>query len=158
MGSLKLIFCAAGKEASPLQKVAGFFIRLLTWSQWSHVAVVDGDVVISAEFPRLKLMRLCELKRTHSTYAIVEFPCADPDAALAWAHSTVGLPYDWLALLGFIFRRDWHKPYKWFCVEHAITALEKGGSPVMRHDATWRITPQDGWLVSINVVEDSRCK
>ena len=53
----------------------------------------------------------------------------------------IGCPYDWSAIFGFAFSRDWHKDGDWFCSEAFEDSLEDAGDGLFRGGNYWRITP-----------------
>lgn len=124
-------------------------IRALTWSRFSHVALIDGEEVIEAVWPRVRIASLADVIASHSQgYAIADLYCADPAAAIAAARAQIGKPYDLGALAGILFRRDWQAGSRWFCSELVAWAFAQGGSPLFRADALSRITPQHLWMIS----------
>ena len=138
---MQVLFCRSNAIGSRL-------IRLLTWSDWSHVALVDGDRYVEATWPRVRESTLAEILAAHTEHQVVEIPCRDPQAALKWARAQVGLPYDLGALLGFLVHRDWTKPWRWFCSELVAEAFEEGGSPLFRANTIGRVTPQLLWMLA----------
>ena len=60
---------------------------------------------------------------------------------LGWATSQVGKPYDWVAILAFLPRTNWHDPGKWFCSELVAEAFKLKDSAIVDNRA-YRITPQ----------------
>jgi hypothetical protein len=64
--------------------------------------------------------------------------------ALRWALTQAGKPYDFSAICGIAFERDWHDSRRWFCSELIAAAFEVVGSPLLNPSANlWRITPRD---------------
>lgn len=53
----------------------------------------------------------------------------------------IGCPYDWSAVFGDVFTRDWHKKDSWFCSEAVEDSLEEAGDGLFREGNYWRITP-----------------
>jgi uncharacterized protein YycO len=154
MKSIQAIFCNATKGFFP--RVASYLIRFVTWGKWAHVAlIVDNNEVVSATWPRVKLMKLDQLKKTHGDWAIVEIPCKNPDKAVKWARSIVGLKYDTMALFGILIHHDYQSPLKWFCSESFAVYPAKGDSPIFRDDVKHTITPQMGWIICRNVIDRS---
>ena len=90
---MKVIFCTSNK-------IGAILIRGVTWSTWSHIGIIDGDKVIEAAWPRVRVVTLDEVISAHSRYIIVDIPCMDEKEALKAAYSQVGKPYDWTAILG----------------------------------------------------------
>lgn len=141
---MRLLFCTS--------KLPGALaIRAVTWSDWSHVAIIDGDEVIEATFPQgVRVAPLADVLAKHSKYAIVDFDCASEAAIIAAARGQLGKPYDWTALAGMLVHRDWQENDSWFCSELVAFAFDAAGHPLFRPDANARITPQHLWMLSPN--------
>jgi uncharacterized protein YycO len=121
-------------------------IRFITWSKFSHTALLTTDgTVIEARFPKVREVSLDEFLRDNGTVVAVDVPCHMPGEATKWARSQVGHAYDWSALFGFVFHRNWAHTGEWWCSELVAMAREKGLSPWFRNDAINRITPQHIW-------------
>lgn len=58
---------------------------------------------------------------------VVEIPTAKAPAIYRWARSQLGAPYDWSAILGFAFDRDWRADGRWECIEMVIRSFEVNG-------------------------------
>lgn len=138
--SLKVIFTCGKNIGSPL-------IRFLTWSPWSHVAILDGDYVVEASYPRVRRTPFKDYNKNHDPIEVCSFSCPDPQAAICFANQQVGKPYDFIALLGFLFHRNWADVRQWFCSELVACALEKGGRKLFRDELLTRVTPQHLWMI-----------
>lgn len=138
---MRVLFCTSKLPGAVL-------IRAVTWSQWSHVALVDGDEVIEATWPTVRVAPLAEVIAAHSAHVIVDLPCHSPDEVIKAARSQVGKPYDLTALFGLLMHRDWQEEDRWFCSELVAWAFSQGGSPLFRADALHRITPQLLWMLA----------
>lgn len=120
-----------------------WLIRMMTWSRWSHVSIVDGDTIIQAHaLHGVVRSSLAEAIDTAKRVELVRLPARDPAAVIAAAASQIGKPYDWTALLAFILRRDWQEDDSWFCSELVAWAFHRGGSPLFRADRISRVTPE----------------
>lgn len=137
---MRLLFCTSKKPGSML-------IRAFTWSAWSHVALVDGDEVIEAVWPRVRVAPLQAVLAAHSAHAFVDLPAEVGQRVIQAARSQVGKPYDWTALIGIVLRRDWQEGGSWFCSELAAWAMARGGAPLFRSDTLHRVTPQQLWML-----------
>lgn len=133
---MKVAFCRSNRLGS-------WLIRLLTFSKWSHVAVVfgqDDTSAIEAAVPRVRFTTLDKLRRTHTTVEVRELDITP--AAVLWMVAQVGKPYDFWALFAVVMPwRDWMEDDKWFCSE--LIARATG----LFEDAT-RVTPQMLYLLS----------
>lgn len=139
---MKVIYCANNKMTS-------WLIRMFTWSRFSHVVFVEDDeTIIDSTFTHSGVQRrlLSDIYREYSTIEVVEMPLPDEQAALAFARSQLGKPYDKTAILGFIFRRNWADEDAWFCNE-LIEAIAKAGGRTRFREALSRITPEMSWAV-----------
>lgn len=124
-------------------------IRAFTWSRWSHCAIIDGDDVIESKIPQGVIRRpLREFIKNCSEYKIVTFQVESRDAVIKAANSQLGKPYDYFAVIGMVFRRDWQDKNRWFCSEFVVYALSEGGYTVFRKERLSRVTPEHLWMVS----------
>lgn len=139
--SLKIIFCCGKNIGSPI-------IRFFTWSKFSHVAILDGDYVIEAAYPRVRRVPYSGYNKHHNPVVVCDFECPDPQSAINFANRQLGKPYDFLALLGFIFHRDWSRTTEWFCSELVTCALKAGGRNVFKDEFLDRVTPQNLWMIT----------
>lgn len=120
-----------------------WLIRLLTWSRWSHVSIVDGDTIIQAHALRGVIRTpLSEAIANAKECELVRLTARDPAAVVAAAASQIGKSYDWTALLAWLLRRDWQKDDSWFCSELVAWAFDKGRSALFRPDILQRVTPE----------------
>ncbi len=123
-------------------------IRAVTWSCWSHVALVDGDTVIEATAAHGVRRTLLMDALSHARdFAFADIACADPAAAIAAAASQIGKPYDYSALLGLYLHRDWQQDDAWFCSELVAWAFEKTQQPLLRSEVVRRVSPQHLWML-----------
>lgn len=127
-------------------------IRLATWSQWSHVAVVVGaDVIEATAAHGVRVAPLYEVMSGATKHAFANVACGDVRAQL-FLREQLGRPYDWTAVLGVFWHRDWQEDDSWFCSELVASAALRGGAVLVRKRQN-RITPEDVWT-SVAVVRD----
>jgi uncharacterized protein YycO len=138
---VRVLFCTSKLPGAAI-------IRAVTWSDWSHVAIVDGDEVIEATWPAVRVAPLAEVVAKHSRHTFAEIPCQDAAAVIAAVRSQVGKPYDLTALFGMLVRRDWQEADAWFCSELVAWAFAEAGAPLFRPEALYRITPQHLWMIA----------
>ncbi len=123
--------------------IGSLLLRAFLWSEWSHVAIVDGeDVIEAATGAGVRRRPLADLLAESSQYEIVDVPALSPASVIAAARTQIGKPYDWPGVLGIGFRRRWQDDDSWFCSELVAWAFHTSGCPLFRIDA-WRITPRD---------------
>lgn len=124
---------------------AGAVVRAATWSWCSHVGFkLDNGLVLDATPEYGVTVR--DAKDDDSTrYFRPLAPASHVARALQWAHGQVGKPYDWTAIFGMTFRRDWHTDKSgWFCSEFVCQAFEEAGWCLVRDSGQVdRITPRD---------------
>lgn len=140
---MKVLFCTSNNISSRL-------IRWVTWSSWSHVAIIDGDEVIEAVWPRVRVAPLADVLNSHTNYTVVNIPCPDEEAAISWALSQVGKPYDLFGMLGLGFNRDWQDDSKWWCSEFVTGGALNGRNQLFRDGLLHRINPQHLWMLNFN--------
>jgi len=101
-------------------------------------AVALGGVVRS---------KLADRQREDTRWIIMELPCVDPLAIIAAACSQLGKLYDYTAILGLGFHRDWQEMDSWFCSELVAWAFDEAGLPLFRREVLHRVTPQHLWML-----------
>lgn len=137
---LKVIFARNNKPISLL-------IQLVTWSRWSHVALVlegEHDDIIEARggFGVVRTsFHEFEQRYTHTEVAYI--PCEDSELAIRMIKSQLGKGYDDAAIFGTWFRTGWDNPLKWVCSE--LIAWSTG---LYRPELQSRVTPEDLWRIS----------
>jgi len=139
---MKVIYCSNNKLGS-------WLIRIFTWSRFSHVVYVEDQThIIDSTFTHGGVQRrlLADIYRDYTTIEEVNIEVPDEKAALDFARSQLGKPYDKTAILGFIFRRNWGDDSAWFCNEF-IEALAKAGGRLRFRERLSRITPQESYSV-----------
>lgn len=142
MNTIKLLFCT--NPRNPLS----WAIRACTWSEWSHVAIVDGDSVIeSIALHGVVESGLHDRQHQDPRWKMVEIPCAHPGAVIAAARSQLGKPYDYTAIVGLGLHRVWKDADSWFCSELVAWAFAQAGLPLFRAEALQRVTPQHLWML-----------
>lgn len=142
---MKLIF---GRSHLPLS----YIIRFLTWSQWSHVAVeLDDGRVVEAVWSGVRITTFAECTKHMSKYTLVELKKEDEETtskAVAWLLEQVGKNYDKSALFGFLAKRDWQNPLKWFCSELVAVFLKLLGYRIANSTQISRVTPQMLYMIA----------
>jgi len=138
---MKLLFCTSDLPAA----VA---IRVFTWSDWSHVAIIDGDEIIEAVWPRVKVSKLDNVQKWYKRWAVAEIKTRNDAEIIKAVRSQVGKPYDIGAIFGFLTRRNWEKTDKWFCSELVAWAFSQANEPLFRPGTFSRVTPQHIWMIS----------
>jgi uncharacterized protein YycO len=138
---MKVIFCRSWLPGSVL-------IRMLTFSKWSHVAVVtNGGVVIEAVWPRVRINTLEKLRSTHRVCEEREIDI--PAESVNWLYLQVGKPYDISALFAVLIPwRKWDEDDKWFCSELVARAMGL-------FEESNRVSPQTLYLLSKPAVSRS---
>lgn len=81
---------------------------------------------------------------------IFEIPATKEQEDKFWRFLTdqIGKPYDWTAIWGFAFDRDWRQDDAWICSEAICAALEHSGILPQLYLKTNRVTPRDVALVA----------
>lgn len=120
-----------------------YLIRWLTFSQWSHVAVIspDGTEAIEATWPRVRRTTPAAIIAAHSAHEWRQIDVPDEAAAWAFAEAQIGKLYDLGGIVALPFqRRDWQSAWRWFCSELAAGVIHAGGLALFS-DAS-RVTPE----------------
>lgn len=138
MPGMKLVLCT---------NRAGWLLRFVMWSRWSHSAILDevtgmvydstllgGGVRVGPMGAFLQHYRRHELRD-------IDVRVGRLEESRAWLRTQVGKPYDWTALLSWIVRRDWQEPDAWFCSELTESFIDQFATPRFRESVS-RITPR----------------
>ena len=128
--------------------IGSYIIRLFTFSKWSHVAIMldEFNVIDSTAKYGVRIQSMDYFKSRHFNLETIEVDLPNFDNALSFAYKQVGKKYDWSAIFGLIFQRNWQEADKWFCAELAEAICIAGGRQRFRDEVS-RITPQQTWAV-----------
>lgn len=147
---MKLMFCSSNL-------IGALLIKAVTWSKWSHVAIlIDDKTAIEAVHPAVRYVGVSNLKAKYKHWCIVDVPVHDEAAAIEYAKSQIAKPYDYTALAGIFFHRDWGDPANWYCAELAASTVVNGGFRLFRRKFINRIVPQHLWMLDFDIVEASQ--
>lgn len=120
-------------------------IRYSTRSWASHaefVNVTAGETLGARSIGGVKLRPYGRDRYTRRE----QFTAGGIDNAYEWALAQIGKPYDFSAIAGIAFDRDWRDESRFFCSELIALAFEKVGAPILStrpSSAAYRITPRD---------------
>ena len=130
------------------RNLACWFIRKLTWSEYSHVEIGvyrKGRLGWVGALPEGVVWKPYDYD-PHCNYAIATIDCTyEQKAKVAeFIKAQMGKPYDFGAICGIWLHRDWAKPDRWFCSELVAAACRHAGIKLVG-DAEMldRITPRD---------------
>lgn len=147
MQTFKVIY---GKNKNPI----GYLIRFFTWSRWQHVGIIDGDRVIEATMDKGVIsIPLIDFKAKYAHTYIGEIPCVDSKVALDIANSKLGKKYDWLGIVGIVFRSRWEKDNRWFCSELVAYCTQ-----LFRQERVSRVTPEHCFKITRDLDEIENTK
>lgn len=137
MDTVKIIFSTRTNPVS-------WFIRLVTWSDWSHAGIIDGDDVIESTMTNGVIRRSLEsFKGVASKWCIAEMKVADAEKFMAFSKEQIGKDYDFSAIFGILLHRDWQEDDSWFCFELIAAAAVESGYFAYHPEAISRITGND---------------
>jgi len=127
--------------------IGSIVIRGITWSRWSHCALLDEakGTVIEARLPEVVERPLAEFTKDH-TEIFKRTYNGDSGIALAWARKQLGAKYDIAGVLGLGLHRDWQDEGQWWCSELVGKALHLS-MPRFYLEAITRLTPEDVWKI-----------
>jgi uncharacterized protein YycO len=121
-----------------------FAIRFKCGGWCSHAEYVfpDGST-LGARMTGVKI-RPASASRGYTRVQRYTFPYIEQ--ACEWAITQVGKPYDFTAIAGIAFNRNWREEDSWFCSEYIEMSSEKTPGPLLNDDAgislNW-ISPRD---------------
>lgn len=123
------------------------FIKFWTWSDWSHVEIWTPTGWLGARSSGGVQIRPWDY--TTVVKEDIRTITLDPDTEVKlmnWFNAQIGKSYDYTALIGMPFRRDWHEDDKWFCSELVAAGFEAVGVPLLDAAELDRVTPRDVYL------------
>lgn len=129
--------------------IGSLLLRTGMWSSWSHCAVVTPQqtVIEAAAFHGVIERPLADFLAHVSKSSVKDIALPDDAAAIAWARSQIGKPYDWAGATGLAFQREWQRADFWFCSEFLEGVATAGGRQRFVNQAS-RVTPQHSWMVA----------
>lgn len=125
-------------------------IRFFTFSNWNHVGmVVDGDYYES-EYGSGVTKNFDRYFHTSSEIETIVIDSSIDDEIIMkkFLEAQLGKKYDWTAIFGLPFRKNWQTKEKWFCSEIIAQSLINGKClelPVS--NKPYRITPRDLYMI-----------
>jgi uncharacterized protein YycO len=128
--------------------IGSYAIRWMTFSQWSHCAIMDGGEVIEATWPKVRSIPFKDFVVKHPDYEILEFDLPDEKAGIEFARAQIDKPYDLNLIKGWLAHRDWQEDGKWDCAELVATSLLAGGKKLFRDGSLSHVTPQNLWMIA----------
>ncbi len=131
-------------------------IKVATYSQWSHIALVlpDGRIRESVLQGGVRTASFESLADRSRKYVLLRIPVKNAQAVYDMALS-VDAPYDLLGAVGLGFRRNWQESDKFWCSEYLAYIFEQTGNGLFRPEAMHRITPEHFWMLPLEVVGGS---
>jgi uncharacterized protein YycO len=107
-----------------------------TWSRWSHVEAWTPEGYLGAQTEggvQIRPYDYCKVKA--EAFATYSLPEADAQKVLEFLRAQIGKPYDFKAIAGFLFHRDWVAAAHWFCSELQAAAPDIAAhSPLLKVD------------------------
>jgi len=135
--------------------IGSWFIRFVTWSEYSHVDIVLHDqFLIGAIAPDGVVLHNIDDRLAMASKALVmELPVQSFDDAKNFALSQVGKRYDWWGVIGIGLKRNWQDDDKWSCAELAAAAAKHAGQKPFDSKFYHRITPQHLLMLNFEKVK-----
>jgi uncharacterized protein YycO len=129
--------------------IGSYLIRLKTWSDWSHCAILTpDDTVIESAWPHgVREIPFDEWKQGKTAWAMKKRQVPNPDKTLGFLRSHIGQKYDTFAVLGIAIDRDWRDPNQWYCSELNEAGLAAGGLATFDPDVTKFISPENRYII-----------
>lgn len=138
-------------------------VRLATWSTYSHVDYVifddeltktkEGYSLLGAQGDGVKIRPANYEHFTCYERVILTVTDEQYDKFIAFLTVQIGKKYDYTALFGILFHRDWQETDSWFCSELQAAALVYAGILSFKLKGN-RVTPEL-LRVLVSVIETS---
>lgn len=130
------------------RSIGSWIIRFRTWSNYSHVDIVDGDDAIGAlAFEGVKVRNIKDVIDEASDYRVVIVE-GDEQKAIEYAKSKIGKKYDWLAIFGIGLKTGWESSGRYMCSEFVNQALIEGGTKLFDSKYDGRVTPEHIYMLN----------
>lgn len=128
--------------------ITGAVIRWYTWSNYAHAGILLNNGKVIDAVPSKGISLHDGISGSKQWYFDIEYlPDVDQakieSAVEKFLRAQIGKKYDWSAIYGMGFRRDWHNPHEWFCSELVEAAFDYAGLPLLRAGHLDRVTPRD---------------
>lgn len=149
--NLRIIFTNSYLPLSPV-------IRFVTWSKYSHMAIVINDKYIThSDFNGVHIEPLEDLMNRSKSWMIVEYQCDNPQSVIDNCLTFLGKPYDYGALIGIAIRRiELQDDSKYVCSEYPAAGAYKAGKTFFMTEYLNRITPQHWLMLPHTVIKKSQ--
>lgn len=130
--------------------IISWIVRILTWSNYSHVAIINPKTTWAIEADNREGVRYTLLSKffSKSKPEIRRIPCSCPEKVVSTVISQVGKKYDWGFIFGWMTRRTWQKQDAWACSELVAWAFEHSGCPIITKSRVSRVTPEHLYMIS----------
>lgn len=131
-------------------------IKAVTYSQWSHIALVlpDGSIREAVLQDGVRTASFESLVGRSTKYVMLKVPVKNAQEVYDKALS-IHAPYDLLGAVGLGLGRNWQENDRFWCSEYFAYVLEETGNGVFRPEAMHRITPEHFWMLPLEVVGGS---
>lgn len=123
------------------------FIEFWTWGDWSHVDIKTTRGWLGARSNggvQIRPWNYCSYNNEEIRQ--ITLPEEKELQIMEWFRQQIGKPYDYLAVAGMPFRKDWRDDTRWFCSELAIAGFEQAGINLLNIERLNRVTPRDLYL------------
>ena len=129
-------------------------IKAVTWSRWSHAALVINDGMIAEATLQggVHYSSLEGLKKRSNAWVVLRVPVKSRDDVILAMDAIIGRPYDLQGVFGIGIKRDWQENDAFWCSEAVYYAIHKTGNEFFRAEAMHRITPEHLWMLSLEIV------
>jgi uncharacterized protein YycO len=120
-------------------------IRMTTWSPWSHVAtILSKDLAYESLFKTGVIRNtVAKILERATKFEFVEYDTDNPKL-MKFMEGQLGKPYDYTAVLGIAFHRDWQEDDSWFCSELHAAGHQYAGNTLIDKKCN-RVTPYDAY-------------
>jgi uncharacterized protein YycO len=119
-------------------------IRWRTWSKVSHAAWLLADGSVIEAWTSGGVRHVASLSTRHhpgTTVRIYRVPGLHSETVEKLLTSQLGKKYDWLGILGFVFRRRTQNQDRFFCSELIYWACRMAGLELLREVEPWQVSP-----------------
>lgn len=102
-------------------------IGLRTYSPYSHIEVIVGDLACSSVFPKGVRITPAKGVLADGHWDIVPMPFVNGDLVLAWFREHEGAPYDTRSLVEILAGKPSSDPRAFNCAESVVSSVKHAG-------------------------------
>lgn len=120
-----------------------WFIKQFTGCEFTHVEMeIESSRGWASASPELGVYIKPQSYDPTIEYKMIDVSETQAKVLRDFVYRQEGKPYDWYAIFGILFYRQWDSEDRWFCSELIAAAFARAGISLVYEPTNW-ITPAD---------------